>query len=397
LADRLAAPAAGRARRLGRLVLYDAAGFEPLTDEPWEDERVREAIRAIAAAGDAAFDPVGLWPANEWDAWGSTPPLKDLYCGAAGVISALNALARREYAETEIDLVTAAERTLELWREAADLALAEIELPAARESSLLCGETGLLLVSWRLTRRGDLADRLLKRVRENRDNEFEELLWGSPGTLLAARAMREWTGEERWLEAWRESAEALMGRRDSEGLWTQQLYGKTHRLLGPAHGLVGIVNSLLQVESAWNESLPRETAETLAGEAIVEDGLATWPADAGGPLAPASGSVIRVQWCDGALGMVAPAAPYLDEELLLAGAELTWRAGAHREEKGAGICHGTSGNGYALLKTFQRTGDERWLERARSFAAHALGQAEAAPGRYSLFTGGVGVALFAAA
>jgi lantibiotic modifying enzyme len=378
-------------------VLYDPAGFEPLTDEPWDDERVRAAIRAIVADAGAAFDPVGLWPANEWDAWGSTPPLKDLYCGSAGVISALDALARRGHAETAIDLAAAAERTLELWREAPDLAEAEIELPAARESSLLCGEAGLLLVSWRIAPRDDLADRLLQRVRENRDNEFEELLWGSPGTLLAARAMHEWTGEERWLEAWRESAEALVARRDPEGLWTQQLYGRPHRLLGPAHGLVGIVNSLLQFESKWSESLPHETAAILANEVIVEDGLATWPADAGGPLAPASGSGIRLQWCHGAPGMVATAAPYLDEELLLAGAELTWRAGAHREEKGAGICHGTSGNGYALLKTFERTGDERWLERARSIAVHALAQTAAAPGRYSLFTGGVGVALFAAA
>jgi lantibiotic modifying enzyme len=157
------------------------------------------------------------------------------------------------------------------------------------------------------------------------------------------------------------------------------------------------VHALLQVESEWSESLPREAAEILAREAIVEDGLATWPATAGGPLAPPSGSGIRLQWCHGAPGMVATAAPYLDEELLLAGAELTWRAGAHREEKGAGLCHGTSGNGYALLKTFERTGDERWLERARSFAVHALAQVDAAPGRYSLFTGGVGVALFAAA
>ena len=71
-------------------------------------------------------------------------------------------------------------------------------------------------------------------------------------------------------------------------------------------------------------------------------------------------------------------------------------AGAHGAEKGAGLCHGTAGNGYALLKTFERTGDERWLERARKFAVHALAQAQGAPGRYSLFTGGVGVALFAA-
>ena len=48
-----------------------------------------------------------------------------------------------------------------------------------------------------------------------------------------------------------------------------------------------------------------------------------------------------------------------------------------------------------------RTGDERWLERARRFAVHALGQAERIAGasgrrRYSLFTGDVGTALFAA-
>ncbi len=55
---------------------------------------------------------------------------------------------------------------------------------------------------------------------------------------------------------------------------------------------------------------------------------------AGGSLVPKDGQV-RLQWCHGAPGIVATASRYLDEELLLAGAELTWRAGAHREEKGA--------------------------------------------------------------
>ena len=95
------------------------------------------------------------------------------------------------------------------------------------------------------------------------------------------------------------------------------------------------------------------------------------------------------------------AAPYLDEELLLAGAELAWQAGPPSLEKGAGICHGTAGNGYAFLKAFERSGDERWLERARRFAVHALDQverlrAEHGRGRYSLWTGDVGVALYAA-
>ena len=67
---------------------------------------------------------------------------------------------------------------------------------------------------------------------------------------------------------------------------------------------------------------------------------------------------------------------YLDENLLLAGAELIWRAGAHRDEKGHGLAHRTSGNGFALLKAFARSGDEHWLERARRLAVHALAQAE---------------------
>ena len=102
-----------------------------------------------------------------------------------------------------------------------------------------------------------------------------------------------------------------------------------------------------------------------------------------------------MQWCHGAPGIVSSAASYLPEELLLAGAELTWQAGPHG--KGPGLCHGTAGNGYALLKAFERTGDELWLDRARRFAVHALEQVERR-GRscHSLFTGDVGVALYAA-
>ena len=49
---------------------------------------------------------------------------------------------------------------------------------------------------------------------------------------------------------------------------------------------------------------------------------------------------------------------------------------------------------YALLKTYVLTGDELWLERARSFADAALSQLQ---NRYSLFTGDIGAALFAQA
>jgi DUF1680 family protein len=98
---------------------------------------------------------------------------------------------------------------------------------------------------------------------------------------------------------------------------------------------------------------------------------------------------------------VIAAGDYLDEELLLAGADLVWQAGPPILEKGPSICHGTAGNGYALLKTFERTGDERWLDRARRFAVHALEQVERlraarGRGRYSLWTGDMGAAVYAA-
>jgi hypothetical protein len=203
-------------------------------------------------------------------------------------------------------------------------------------------------------------------------------------------AMHDWTGESRWAKAARESASVLRARRGDNGLWRQD---DDYRGLGTLHGAAGNTRALLRVEA--DETLATETAAVLARHAVREDGLANWPGAPGRPLA-------RLQWCTGAAGILAGAWDYLDEELVVAGAELIWRAGAHGDEKGHGLCHGTSGNGFALLKAFARTGDERWVERARRFAMHALAQAErlaAVNGRrrYSLFTGDVGTALFAAA
>jgi hypothetical protein len=84
-------------------------------------------------------------------------------------------------------------------------------------------------------------------------------------------------------------------------------------------------------------------------------------------------------------------------ELLAAGGELAWTAGPL--STGVGLCHGTAGNGFAFLKLFERTGDELWLARARSFGAHAIEQVERARaghgrGRFSLWTGDLGVALY---
>ncbi len=80
---------------------------------------------------------------------------------------------------------------------------------------------------------------------------------------------------------------------------------------------------------------------------------------------------MMLQICHGAPGVIVccrhlESDPEVDE-LLAEGAELTWHAGPL--SKGAGLCHGAAGNGYAFLDLFERTGETLWLERARMFAA----------------------------
>ena len=374
-------------------MLYEPTRFDALIDEPWVPARVEDAIAAIVADAGAAFDPTDLWPAHEWDAREKPLPLSGLYVGGAGVVWALDELQRRGHAESPRDLAAAVVRSVELERATPDFSADEHYRPGA----LMSGETGALLVAFRLTRDPALADDVHALVRGNVDNPTDDISWGAPGTLLAALAMGEWTGERRWDEAARESAAALRERRGGDGLWRQD---DDYRGLSTLHGVAGNTLALLRFEP--DAAAAGESAAVLSRHAFREDGLANWPGTPRPQLTRPRDGRIVLQWCTGAPGVVAGAWDYLDEDLLLAGAELIWRAGAHQDEKGHGLCHGTAGNGFALLKAFARTGDELWLERARRFAVHALAQAEriaTASGRrrYSLFTGDVGTPLFAAA
>ena len=345
-------------------MLYRPDWHEPLTDSTWDAAWVRDAIARVVEDAVSAYDPDAFWPAHESDAWGAVLPLKDLYCGAAGVVWALARLG------ADLDCNAAAERVHERFRENPTLFQ---NAPPHGRSSLFIGETGIALVRFALAASNELQELLVELLRANLDNDANELMWGVPGTLLAARAI----GAE---EMVRESEDALRAARDADGYWTQHLSGHDFRSLGPIHGLVGNVLALGELGRA---------PEILREVAIREGDRVNWPP---GPDDPK----VRLQWCHGAPGLICTATSYLDEDLLLGGALTIWDAGPpDRDEKGAGLCHGTAGNGYALLKTFERTGDERWLDRARAFAMHALEQAQDLPPRYSLFTGGVGAALFA--
>jgi hypothetical protein len=354
-------------------MLFSPEAHEALVDEAWSAETARAAIAGIVADVERAFDDG--WLVHPLDAEAGDDPatrFRTVYLGGAGVVAALHRLQQRGFVALSRDYVPYLERSLD----------APPDFPGEDpDRSLWMGETGIRLVLQRLAPSQSNLERLAELIAANAQDERCELMWGSPGTILAGRELGlDVTASVDWLHA----------RREADGLWTQELYGRSTRYLGPAHGFAGCALALGDLS---------DVSDTLAPLAVEEDGLVNWPALPGVALDANGDGLIRTQWCHGAPGMVATLAPFLDEELAVGGGELTWRAGPLR--KGASLCHGTAGNGYAFLALLERTGDERWLARARAFAMHAAGQVEQARadhgrGRYSLWTGDLGTAVYLA-
>lgn len=379
--------------------LHDPSRHEPLADLEWRPARARDAIAAICRDAEAAFDPERLWPLHPGDDDPGTAAdgiLRGVYAGAAGMLHALGQLAEAGLHVPAVDGAAVAGGLHEA-------ALASPDEDGAG-ASLLVGSSGILLVAYRLAPSAVTADALAEAIAANVEHASNELLLGAPGTMLAARAMHARTGEERFAELWRASARTLLARQEADGLWTQDLYGNRRRFVGAGHGFAGNVLALRGAPE-WLDDPGAVEARAVASAralALVDGDRASWPTLATGSP---TGAPLRVQWCHGAAGVVASLAAVAPGDdahgaLMAAGGELVWQAGPLA--RSAGLCHGTAGNGFAFLALLKRTGDERWLARARAFAMHALDQvvrfrAAEGRGRYTLFTGDVGAALLAAA
>lgn len=348
------------------------------------------------------FSPKRYWPLHPRDADGRKAlPAYPLYHGACGVIWALQYLqavgaARlsRSYAEQVEPLLDLTRRWLR-------------SFGSADFASYMMGETGILLLSYWLNPNQRTAARLEELIRGNLDNPTRELMWGSPGTLLAALFLHQRTGETRWADLFRETARKLWSRllwsdEYQCHYWTQDMYGERSTYIDGVHGFVATALPLIHGRdlldapewASWQQCI----TNTIERSATREGRLANWRAWLYPPQGESSPMLMQV--CHGAPGFIVCLADIPGselDELLIAGGEATWNAGPLA--KGSNLCHGTGGNGYAFLKLYRRTGEAKWLARARAFAMHGIEQTEADAERYgqmrfSLWTGDPGFAIY---
>jgi hypothetical protein len=398
-------------------MMIDQARHVPLRALRWDAAEAAKAMEEIIADALERFSPERFWPAHPMDE-GCGDGNSNIYFGAAGVIWGLEYLTRAVAPDAGADFRPVARWLLKkTWEEM------EAFGDYKETGSLLFGDLGTALLIMRLTPEQVIADHVYARAVANLELPVRELMWGLPGSMLACLSMDQISREKpkdkekgkdsqpqqqppdpRWRALFEAQAERLLAElQDTSAgpIWVQDLYGRKQIYLGPVHGYAGNMIPLMRgwewLTDAQRARVADAVPRTLAKNAHREDGRANWPAvvtDAAPPW--------LCQHCHGAAGMVTTFAdaPFTSPELetlLVEGGNFTWAAGPLA--KGSNLCHGTGGNGYAFLKLYRRTKDPVWLDRARTFAMTAIAQcretrAEVGRGRYSLWTGDIGLAVY---
>jgi len=135
----------------------------------------------------------------------------------------------------------------------------------------------------------------------NKNHPARELMWGSPGTLLAALFMYQRTGEPKWADLFRDTAAVLWSQlewsdEESCHYWTQDLYGHRSTYVDAVHGFVATASPLIQGRhllkaadwEGWRECI----ATTVRRTAQWEGELASWRPQLSSPR----GDLKLMQW-----------------------------------------------------------------------------------------------------
>jgi hypothetical protein len=384
-------------------LLFEPERHEPLAAIGWDESRARLMIEQIVRDTERHFSRDSLWPTHPRDAQESREGTTQcmLYRGACGVFWALCYLEAMGATHLSHNYAPFIEPLLAPNRVAMEQA------EGTQFGSYLMGDTGILLLSYWHDPSESTAARLAELIAATIDHPARELMWGAPGTLLAALFLQQHTGAARWAELYRATARRLWSQLEWSAefqchYWTQHMYGARFTFLDAVHGFVGTAAPLVQGRhllaadewAGWAERI----GKTIRRTAELHGPLANWRAHL--VTVPYRVNPKLVQFCHGAPGFVICLADFPDsslDDLLIAAGEMTWQAGPLR--KGTNLCHGTGGNGYAFLKLYQRFNDPKWLDHARAFAMHGITQTEAALAKYgqmhySLWTGDLGFAIY---
>ena len=380
------------------IAMYDPQEHEPLCDDAWNERAAADFVRRTIQETDAAFHPQTWWPLHPEDDYGDGHgSFRGVYSGAAGTMWGLHDLSQSTGVPLKHNYASAIAACETAYR-------ADPWEASESVASYFMGSTGIMAAHYALTHDDSILPALEDEIRKNIGNKTREVLWGSSGSALAALLIREATGTTRYDAVLREIQAEYWTSWPTDGdyplLWLQEMYGREQRYVGAGHGAFGNLAPFIRARELLTTEMRVELHERIA--ALLEtyalhDGDATnWLSF----VLPPTGN--RMQWCHGAPGIIMALAAYPSddpriERLLRRGGEAIWNAGPLK--KGPTFCHGTAGNGYALLRLFQRTGDPAWLERAQRFAAHAIRQVQAwrqqfGMPSFSLWSGEIGVALF---
>lgn len=385
-------------------MLHDPTRHEAVNASPWDEAAARAEIERIVATTVSRFEAGGWWPIHPKDVDGDDPnePPTSLYFGAIGTAWAVHYLQTVGAAPGQTRFDTRFGELLERNRKWLGTISA-----GDSTAAYLMGDTPVLMMAQEQAPNEERAKQLLALIDGNLDHPARELMWGSPGTMLAALFLHRRFGDQRFADAFRRSVGRLKSQLKWSDeydchYWDQDLYGSQYTFLDAVHGFAATAAVLIRGRdllpagdwAAWQDLI----VNTIDKTALREDGLANWPAYLVNPGPNPQKKLM--QFCHGSPGFVICLADLPDprlDELLLAAGEATWVAGPLN--KGSNLCHGTGGNGYAFLKLYERTGDARWLERARAFAMHGIRQVanderEYGQLRYSLWTGDPGFAVY---
>jgi len=374
-----------------KTMLFEQERHETVTTTEWSEAKVLEVIKDIYKNTISNFNPETFWPTDLREDIDSASN-KSMYFGASGVLWSL------------IQISDFLKEDLPLDKEELinQIYVDYLTSPDTKEvvPSLYLGEVGILLIQYKINPSIKIEDRLYKIIKENIKNPTLEALWGAPGTMLGASYMYDWTKDKKWADLFIKNSDFLIKTlkesiKENEIIWIQDLYGKKIKYIGAGHGYYGNVFGILKKLELLSEQdqsfIIDHILNTTKELALNQGNLTNWPPT----LSTERKNLPLVQWCHGSPGVINSLESFpknIDknlEKLITNAGELVWHAGPLK--KGVALCHGTDGNGISFLQLFERTGDQKWLDRARKFAMHAIDQRN---GKYTLFTGELGLAMY---